>query len=53
MLFFLFRLFDEFQRNIYNADQDTQYLTKGFVSRLFEDRIDMSSVTTYFETKHL
>ena len=34
-------------------DQDEKFLTKGFASALFEERVDLSCVTTYYETKHL
>ena len=50
---FFYRLFDEFYRNLYTLDQDEKFLTKGFASTLFEDRVDLNCVATYYETKHL
>ena len=47
------RLFDEFYKNLYTLDQDEKFLTKGFASTLFEDRVDLYCVATYYETKHL
>ena len=46
------RLFDEFYKNLYTLDQDEKFRTKGFASTLFEDRVDLNCVATYYETKH-
>ena len=48
-----YRLFEEFQKNLYDVDQDEKFPGRGFVAPLFEGRIDFSSLVNYYKTKHL